>query len=514
MAGNLLFPLPWILSYLEDKPDWSYGFPDRIFDLPWRLSPRCPHIPVLCLLRRGGGKIAYLTSRTSGRLESIRIYRFYPQSTRLEQLRFWDERGNSYDEYRKHHQGDWHKIFYLKREDLADAEGKIAYIKVKFDDEFIISPKDDRETTYASILLANKPLPKLTGWLVGDGHIHTELTDNSSEYGPPLKVFSHAQDWYGLDYIILTDHGFDLKENDWKRLQRFVGDNSREGFSILIGEEIHAKNDNNWLPSITKCHSMHLLGYNLKKLVKTGSTIFHSYNPSKKENRVMAELLARNDGSFFYIAHPQAKREGRWRYELQRLKEGYWGNPVVGMEVLNGGDFGEGKNRDAVKLFAKLLLEGKRIGVMGNSDSHSLRLGIGRTYIKAKENGEKKILAALKSGKTVATNGPFGYLEATNERGKKAELGEVLRGKGFRLALRWDADPRHQYTNLSLIRVYLGKVGELKEREIPLPHVDYTLGSFTTEVYNLRSGHYYTRAEFLISEERKAVTSPIFLEVE
>ncbi len=514
MVENTLFLLPWILSYLEDKPDWSYGVPDRVFDLPWRLSPRCAHIPVLCLLRRGGGKIAYLTSRRSGKLDSIRIYRFYPNSGRLEQLKFLDKRGNRYSEYRKHHQGDWHKTFYLKREDFSDAEGGTVYIKVKFDDQFIISPKDERETTFASVLLADKPLPKLSGWLVGDGHIHTELTNNSSEYGPPLEVFPYARGWFGLDYIILTDHGFDLKEADWKKLQRFAGDNSRKDFTILTGEEIHAKNDHNWLPSFTKCHSMHILGYNLRELIKTGSTIFHSYNPSKRENTVMAEFLTHNEGSFCYIAHPRAEREGRWQYELKRLKDEYLGNPIVGLEVLNGGDFGEQKNKDAMKLFTELLLKGKRLWAVGNSDSHSLRLGRGRTYIKAEENIGKEILAALKSGKTVATNGPFGYLEATNEREEKTELGEVLRGKGFQLVLRWDANPKHQYTNLSSIMVYLGKVGEVRERTVPLSKIDYTKGSFTTRVHKLRSGSYYIRAEFLISEERKAVTSPIFLEVE
>lgn len=514
MVGNTLFLLPWVLSYLEDKPDWSYGIPDRVFDLPWRLSPRCAHIPVLCLLRRGGGKIARLTSRRSGKLDSIRIYRFHPHTGRLEQLKFSDERGNRYEEYREHHQGDWHKIFYLRREDFPDAAGKTLYLKVKFDDEFIISPKDERETTSASVLLADKPLPKLTGWLVGDGHIHTEFTNNSSEYGPPLEIFPSARDWFGLDYIIFTDHGFDLQETDWKRLQRFAQDNSKKDFSLLTGEEIHAKNDNNWLPSFTKCHSMHILGYNLGKLIKTGSTLFHSYNPSKGENRVMAEFVARKAGSFCYIAHPRAEREGRWQYELKRLKDSYLGNPIVGLEVLNGGDFGEKKNKDAVRLFTELLLKGKRLGVMGNSDSHSLRLGRGRTYIRAEENTEKEILAALKSGKTVATNGPFGHMEVTNERGEKAELGEAIKGKGFQFTLSWDADSSRQYTDISSIKVYLGKVGEDEEREIPLPGVDYSKGAFTNKTQDLGSGSYYLRAEFLTSEERKAVTSPIFLEVE
>ncbi len=514
MVENTLFLLPFALSYLEDKPDWSYGIPDRVFDLPWRLSPGCTQIPVLCLLRKGGGKIAYLTPRRSGKVDLIRIYRFHPDSNRLEQLKFSDGEGNVYSEYRGDHQGDWHKIFYLRREMFSDAEGEKLYIKVKFDDEFIISPKDERETFYASVLLADKPLPKLTGWLVGDGHIHTELTNNSSEYGPPLEIFLYGRDWFGLDYIILTDHGFDLKETDWIRLRRFARDNSKEDFSILIGEEVHAKNDNNWLPSLVRCHSMHILGYNLRRRIKSGSTIFHSYNPSKDENEVMAELVSRSDGGFCYIAHPRAEREGRWNYELRRLKDGWLGSPIVGLEILNGGDFREKKNKEAVKLLTTLLLQGKRLWVMGNSDSHSLRLGMGRTYIKAKENSRKEILTALKSGMTVATNGPFGYMEATNERDEKAGLGEDLKGKEFKFTLRWDADPKHQYTDISLIRVYRGKVGEDREREIPLPGVDYNKGSFTTRVRNLEPGSYYTRAEFLTSEERRAVTSSIFLEVE
>jgi len=514
MEGHSLFLLPFALSYLEDKPDWSYGVPDKIFDLPWRLSPGYDKIPVLCLLRKGGGKIAYLTPRRSGKVGSIKIYRFYPDSDKLEQMRSSDEEGSIYSEYTALHKGNWYKIFYLEREMFSDAEGKSLYIKVNFDDEFIISPKDERETSYASVHLANKPLPRLFGWLVGDGHIHTEVADNPSEYGPPLEIFLNGRDWFGLDYIILTDHGFDLRETDWIRLRRFAQENSREDFSILIGEEIHAKNDNNWLPSLTRCHSMHFLGYNLKKRIKTGSTLFHSYNPSKDENEVMAELVSRNDGGFCYIAHPRAEEEGRWNYELGRLKDGYLGNPILGLEVLNGGDFREKKNKDAVKLLTKLLLKGKRLWVMGNSDSHSLRLGMGRTYIKAKENSREEILAALKSGKTVATDGPFGYMEVTSESGKKAGLGESLKGKEFEFTLKWDADPKHQYTDISLIKVYLGKIGEEREREPLLPGVDYNRGSFTTRVQNLEPGSYYARAEFLTSEKRRAVTSPIFLEVE
>ena len=506
------FLLPFAFSYLEDKPDWSYGAPDKIFDLPWRLSPSYDKIPVLCLLRRGGGKIAGLTSRRSGKVDSIKIYRFYPDSDRLEQIRFSDGDGNIYSEYTEHHKGEWHKIFYLKRERFSDKEGKAAYIKVKFDDEFVISPKDKRGTTYATVNLADKPLPRLGGWLVGDGHIHTEVTDNPSEYGPPLEIFPYGREWFGLDYIILTDHGFDLKEADWIRLQRFAQENSREDFSILVGEEIHAKNDNNWLPSFTKCHAMHILGYNLKRWIKTGNTLFHSYNPRKDENEVMAEFVSRNDGSFCYIAHPRVEKEGKWHYELRRLKDHYLGNPIVGLEVLNGGNFWEEKNKKAGELLKELLLQGKKLWVMGNSDSHSLRPGMGRTYVKAGKNSREEILRALKSGKTVATDGPFGYLETTSERGEKADLGGGLKGQKFELRLRWDADPKHQYTDISLIKVYLGKTGEAKEREIPLPRVDYSNGSFTIPIQDLEPGSYYTRAEFLTSERRKAVTSPIFLE--
>ncbi len=513
MDAEGLFLLPFFLSYLEDKPDWSYGVPERTFDLPWRLNPECDRIPVLCLLRRGGGRVAYLTPRRSGEVRSIRIYRFYPDSDRLEQLSFSDEEGNIYWEYRGDHRGDWHKIFYLRREKFSDAEGKTLYIRVKFDDHFIISPKDDRETTYASVLLADKPLPKLSGWLVGDGHIHTEFTDNSSEYGPPLEVFRSGREWFGLDYTVLTDHSFDLKGLDWERLQKFAQENSREDFSILIGEEIHAKNDDNWFPSFTKCHSMHILGFGLERMVKTGSTIFHSYNPNKDENAVMAELIAHHQGSFCYIAHPRAEMEGRWRYELKRLKDTYLGNPIVGLEVLNGGDFEERKNEEAVELFTKLLLQGKRLWVMGNSDSHSLRVGSGRTYVRARENREEEILAALKSGKTVATNGPFGYMEVINENGEKAELGEELKGKEFKFMLRWDADLNHQYTDVTSIRLYLGRIGEGREEEIPLPKVVHSKGTFTTKTQDLMPGSYYIRAEFLTSEKKKALTSPIFLEV-
>ncbi|MEW6456814.1 MAG: CehA/McbA family metallohydrolase [Acidobacteriota bacterium] len=496
-------------SYKEEKPDWSYGKPDKIFDSPWRIPPNQDKMPVLCLLRRGG-KFIYLLPRTSDSIHSIKIFQYFPETKALKQIEFFDEKGNLYEEYSGNHTGEWYKIFYVDRKLFKRREGKEIFLKVMYDGEFANSPKDERDLDFVSTYLSDKPLPKLPGWLVGDLHLHSEVTSNSSEYGPPLEIFKHSNEWFELDYVILTDHSYDISKKEWLKLKKFSKENSSDKLSIIIGQEVHAKDDDSIFPSISQCHSMHLLTYGVEKRIKTGSLLLNSYNPTKSDNEVIEEILKK--GGFLYIAHPEAEKEGNWNHKANRIKAHYFGNPIIGIEVLNEGDFRLLQNIKAMELYKDFLLKGYKFKVIGNSDSHSLRVGMGRTYVKASVNNKMEILKALREGKTVASDGPFGYLEVINKTGKKAELGEAIEGESFEVEIFWDSNPQHQYTDIKEIKLFLGKVGSEEEKESILDNLDKQRGYQRLKLEKLPKGSYYVRVEFFTFDEKRAVTSPIFVE--
>jgi hypothetical protein len=510
-----LLILPFIFlnfNYLEDPPDWSFGEPDKVFDLPWRIPPELEKIPVLCILRKGGGPLVYFTPRTSATVDSIKIFRFFPETGELKQLIFFDSDGKTYNTYKGNHKGDWYKIFYLDRKNFSDAEGDTVYFKVKFDNAFAISPKDYREQQTTSVFLSSKSFPKMDNWFIGDNHLHSKLTNDSNEYGPPLEIFAKAKDWFELDYITITDHCYDLDDSSWKLLQEFAEKNSNEKLSILSGQEVHARDEDTWAVSFTYCYALHFLTFGVKHRIHIGNLLLHSYNPTKTENDVIEEIS--KQGGFGYIAHPRETNGLGWNYESNRLKEKFYGNTVVGIEVLNEGSFNLEKNIKAIELYKELLLKGYNIKVLGNSDSHSLRLGVARTYVLSRNNSQQEILNSLKNGKTIASDGPFGYIYIINEKGQSATIGEKIEGKTFKLTARWDADPKHQFTDIVDKKIFLGKVGEKEEKIITNTIESQENSSYkelSIEIQNLEAGDYYVRAEFINSTGRKCVTSPIFI---
>lgn len=67
---------------------------------------------------------------------------------------------------------------------------------------------------YLRVHVAEQPFPHgrdlFAGWLAGDTHVHTNHTNNFSEFGLPHRSLLSAGRAMGLDWVVTTDHSCDL----------------------------------------------------------------------------------------------------------------------------------------------------------------------------------------------------------------------------------------------------------------------------------------------------------------
>jgi hypothetical protein len=65
------------------------------------------------------------------------------------------------------------------------------------------------EEVFLRVFRYDEPLPSVPGWYRGDMHFHSDYTNNTAEYGLPLKSSRETAKAIGLDWIAVTDHSCD-----------------------------------------------------------------------------------------------------------------------------------------------------------------------------------------------------------------------------------------------------------------------------------------------------------------
>ena len=336
-------------------------------------------------------------------------------------------------------------LFNVNKSSFVQVDGKVS-IRIFF--ELHLNP--DYWEGPVSVKISQYDTPKMEDWYCGDTHQHTNYTENIVEIGAPIYATKAANNALGLDWMIVTDHSFDLWQEKWDVSTTDCESHSDDLFRVLQGEEVSC-----YLPGTDQnpgeYQYNHLLVYGADFIPGgewedgTGS----DYTPAE------AIAIAQGQGGVTYLAHPIWGDQFRdsWRNEDYSL-------PFTGLQIWN---YATGKSEpthltDGIAKWSELLLSGRHVYVEGGTDAHgdfNSIAGNVKTYVYAAGYSQDSlpprshILNALRNGHSVMTDGPLVIFDINGE-----VIGNSLnltKGKTATLRIQWNSTPEFGYlTNITV----------------------------------------------------------------
>ena len=315
------------------------------------------------------------------------------------------------------------------------------------------------------ITIGADPLPNLEGWLSGDTHLHTSLTNDQIEFGASLEQTRKCAQLVGMDFITATDHSYDLDDfpddylrNDpdlikWQKSRDMIAEmNATSDLTIIPGEEISVSNASG--------ATVHLLHFNDPEYYPGSGDSGEDWPKLKSQLSIDDVLSKRSPNTASVGAHTAYKFP--W---LQRLllKRGFWEandhkNPELdGVQILCGTPASSAFHASR-QLWIEALLEGRRLGAFGGSDGHGnfnrnwhVRLPVwslgthedqifaqSRTLLRSAAAGIDELIQAMKACRSALTTGPVGEI-TLHHSDQIYEIGDILRieqGKKLELSVR------------------------------------------------------------------------------
>jgi hypothetical protein len=332
---------------------------------------------------------------------------------------------------------------------------------------------------------ADTPLPGQDWCSYGDVHVHTQFSESHVEFGLPVPLVLTLSSAYGLDFVGLTDHSYDLAASlddyltpdpgaaRWEHLVRNAG-NGPDGTRALIGEELSCLN--------ARGKVVHLGGLGMSRFVPgslDGARPGRRREPQLTVQEAAAEVHAQ--GGIVFAAHPGA-RSGLLQSLL--LDRGSWGDADInecldGFQAVNGSFETQWQHGRA--LWVRALLRGLRLPLLAGNDAHGdfnryrcigtpflsvyenhrRHLGYTRTGVYGRPVDTTGLIDAFRSGRTFATSGPYLALSSSG-RLEDSVVGQIL-NRGT-TGLRVLAGSSEEFGPIEHIWVYGGIVGEKAER--------------------------------------------------
>jgi hypothetical protein len=205
--------------------------------------------------------------------------------------------------------------------------------------------------------------PRGRGWYRGDTHLHTVHSDGRYDPKEMLAVAGAA----GLDFIVSTEHNTSSANRSWA---------ARHGTELLViaGEEVTTRH-----------------GHWLAVGLPPEGWVDWRYAPRDGQFPEFAAQV-RIGGGVVVAAHPAVPLPGSaWEF-------GY--RDVDAIEVWNGR-----WNLDdevSLRIWSRLLRQGRRVAAVGGSDSHGphQRIGTPQTVVHAGELSTPAVLDALRHGRS------------------------------------------------------------------------------------------------------------------
>ncbi|MCV7349865.1 CehA/McbA family metallohydrolase [Mycobacterium parmense] len=201
------------------------------------------------------------------------------------------------------------------------------------------------------------------GWYRGDLHMHTVHSDGERDPGELVADADSA----GLDFIVSTDHNTNSANRVWPA-------HHTAGLLVVPGEEVTTRH-----------------GHWLAAGLTPGAWVDWRYAPRDGVfPRFAAEV--RGAGGLVVAAHPAAPLPGSfWEFGF---------DDVDALEVWNGR-----WNLDdeaSLRIWHKLLCEGRRVAAVSGSDSHarSQPVGAPQTVVHARELSTPALVEGLRRGRS------------------------------------------------------------------------------------------------------------------
>lgn len=390
------------------------------------------------------------------------------------------------------------------------------------------------------VFISPSKLPSFNGWYYGDAHYHSDMTHDQAEYGAPTPVATLMGKAIGLSWLVVSDHSYDLdrvigeyfdhdsKLNRWQKLRMDANSvNSEDNdFFVLPAEEISCGN--------CKSRNIHLLAINTPQFIPgSGDGVKRGLN--KRPDLTLRQCINRINqlGGYAYAAHPEI---GNGFMGTLLLNRDRWRDPDYAQGGYSGLEFWNGtmgKEFDkAYKKWVKLLLEGRKLFILGGNDAHgdfnrSRRVkypttkltednehvfGRTRTYAYCGDDFSLDgIHESLKNGRTVVTNGPVAIMDAENMSGEKVIIGGDIAGREFVLTI--NARSSAEYGPIEKLTLYRGNLTDEAEQieKTFIPKDNKGIHTFTHKISHKNRG--YVRVEATSSVRDKSylcITNPIW----
>ncbi|MBD3421731.1 MAG: hypothetical protein GF398_16580 [Chitinivibrionales bacterium] len=281
--------------------------------------------------------------------------------------------------------------------------------------------------------IAKEDFPGSTHCIYGDMHLHSHYSQSHVEFGPPIRVIDLVAKAYGLDFVAVTDHSYDLAcdlrnylrqdatQSRWISFQEeFSGTCNKFQSIVLPGEEISCLN--------SRGKVVHMLGIGLTEYVP-GTRDGARPNTAFKKQLTIGEAIeaVQAQNGLAFAAHPGSKCSIMQQIFLHR---GMWEvadshQNLDGFQAVNSG-FACGWQR-AKGLWTNELRNGHPLPLVAGNDSHGdfnrFRL-IGVPFVKIEEHSkfffgsyrtgiygnatnQQEVTDLIRQGRTFATGGPF-----------------------------------------------------------------------------------------------------------
>jgi hypothetical protein len=230
-----------------------------------------------------------------------------------------------------------------------------------------------------------------------DPHMHT--TNSDGRMGIPERIKSVAAE--GIEVAVSTDHNY---------ISDYLPDLNQLGLNkylhVIYGNEVTTRE---------------LLHYNtypirLRKDEPANGAI-NAFPDSVK--RLFSSSRAKDPGALIHVNHPRAGTIGYFNNFQLDPETAAFAKDTIDLsfdilEVMNGPSY-SGGNASAIRDWLNLINRGYYFPIVGSSDTHGIdrsEPGYSRTYVlyerkNEQEWDEDKLIQAVKSGKSFASNGPL-----------------------------------------------------------------------------------------------------------
>jgi hypothetical protein len=317
----------------------------------------------------------------------------------------------------------------------------------------------------------------------------------------------------GLDWMIVTDHSFDLNPAKWAISSADCDAHSDGFFRILQGEEVSC-----YLPGTEPISQFyqynHLLVYGADFIPGgewedgTGS----DYTPAE------AIAIANSQGGLTYFAHPFYDDPFRdpWRAKDYNLS-------FTGLQIWNYGSDIPSHLRDGLAKWSELLLGGRHVYVEGGTDAHgdfNTIAGKVKTYIYVPGYSQSslpprtEIIKALRNGNSVMSDGPLVIFDING-----AIIGNnvsVTKGTNATLSIQWNSTP--EFGGINNIVVKKGVINGTAESNFRVVQPSAIGKNAFCDEYKLtispdESCYYRVEANTTNGAEYRCYTNPVWVEV-